>query len=197
MGIGGQPVSGVARPIQCDDWSMERVKRWMAAGSIAVLCAACSTGANPHSPNGSPAETGTAGLRAAATAWSHTFLTGTLADIHDMQGASCRTGNHVSPTVAEGYLRATRAAMEHDVGVPLSSIRITGVLVRNVTTSTGDAEVQYALPASVVGNDNWVSYAYQDERWKVTNCNAPIGGESSGIVRSTPSQAPGPMTPGP
>jgi hypothetical protein len=140
---------------------------------------------------------GAAGLRTAATAWSHAFLTGTLADIHSMQGASCRTGNHVSPTVVQAYLKATRLEMEHYVGVPLSSIRITGVQVRNVTATSGDAEVQYALPASVVGNDNWVSYAYQDGQWKVTDCDAPIGGESSGIVRSTQSQAPDPMTPGP
>jgi len=109
-----------------------------------------------------------------------------------MQGAACLTGNHVSPTVVKAYLKATRAEMEHYLGVPLGSIRITGVLLRNVTATTGDAEVQYALPASIVGNDNWVSYAYQDGQWKVTDCDAPIGGESSGIVRSTPSHAPTP-----
>jgi hypothetical protein len=74
---------------------------------------------------------------------------------------------------------AERAEMEHYLAVPLASIRITGVQVRDVTATTGDAEVQYALPASVVGNDNWVSYGYQYGQWKETDCHAPIGGEST------------------
>src|ERR1700691_2748200 len=111
----------------------------MAVGSLTVLCAACSTGASSHASHGPPAQMGAAGLRAAATAWSHAFLTGTLADIHSMQGASCRSGNHVSPTVVDAYLKAMRLEMEHYVGVPLSSIRITGVQIRNVTATTGDA----------------------------------------------------------
>jgi len=102
-----------------------------------------------------------------------------------MEGASCLTTSHVSPTVLEAYLKATRVEMEHYLGVPLASIRIKGVQVRNVTATTGDAEVQYALPASVVGNDNWVSYGYKDGQWKETNCHAPIGGESSSTSAST------------
>ena len=47
-----------------------------------------------------------------------------------------------------------------------------------MTATTGDAEVLYALPAAVVGNDNWVSYGYQHGKWKVTDCHYPIGGES-------------------
>lgn len=72
-----------------------------------------------------------------------------------------------------------RETMERHVGVPLTSIRITGVQLRNFTATTGEAEVQYNLAPSVAGNDNWVSYGYQDGRWKVTNCYAPIGGQSS------------------
>ena len=47
-----------------------------------------------------------------------------------------------------------------------------------MTATTGDAEVLYALPAAVAGNDNWVSYGYQHGKWKVTDCHYPIGGES-------------------
>jgi hypothetical protein len=150
-----------------------------------VVAAACSAGAGLHTLRGSPAEPGTAGLRAAATAWSDAFLTGTVADIRKMQGASCLTTTHVTPHVLAGYLTALRTEMKHQLGVPLDSIRITGIQVRDVTATTGDAEVQYALPASVVGNDNWVSYGYQDGQWKVTNCNAPIGGESSSASASS------------
>ena len=84
----------------------------------------------------------------------------------------------------EGYLRAMRVEMERYTRVPLASIRAIGVQVRNVTATTGDAEVQYNLPASRAGNDNWVTYGYQDGQWKVTNCHAPIGGESSSSSQS-------------
>ena len=79
----------------------------------------------------------------------------------------------------EGYLGEMRAEMERFTRVPLASIRVNGVHVRNVTATTGDAEVQYDLPPSSVGNDNWVTYGYQNGQWKVTNCHAPIGGEST------------------
>ncbi len=158
----------------------------MAVGSLMVLCAACSTGASSHTSQGSPTDTGTPGLRQAARVWSKAFLTGTVANIRSMEGASCLSTPTLAPTVVEGYLRALRAEMEHSLGVPLASIRIKGVQVRDVTATTGDAEVQYALPASVVGNDNWVSYGYQDGQWKVTDCHAPIGGESSFPSASTP-----------
>jgi hypothetical protein len=158
----------------------------MAVGSLTVLCAACSTGASSHTSDGSPTDRGTPGLRDAARAWSKAFLTGTVANIHSMEGASCLSTPTIAPTVVEAYLRAQRAEMEHELGVPLTSIRIKGVQIRDVTATTGDAEVQYALPESVVGNDNWVSYGYQDGQWKVTNCHAPIGGESSSASASTP-----------
>ena len=151
-----------------------------------MICAACSTGSSSHTAPGSPTDTGTAGLWAAATAWSNAFLTGTLVDIRSMEGAPCLSTTTANSTVMESYLRGMRAAMEHHLGAPLGSIRITGVQVRNVTATTGDAEVQYALPASVVGNDNWVSYGYQGGQWKVTNCHAPIGGESQSASASTP-----------
>jgi hypothetical protein len=162
------------------------VRRLMAVGSLTVLCAACSTGASSHTSQGSPADKGTPGLRDAARAWSKAFLTGPAANIRSLEGASCLSTPTLAPTAVKAYLRAQRAEMEHYLAVPLASIRIKGVQVREVTATTGDAEVQYALPASVIGNDNWVSYGYQDGQWKVTDCHAPIGGESSSASASTP-----------
>lgn len=153
---------------------------------LLFLCAACTSGSTVSSPPASPREPGTAGLRAAARAWSDAFLTGTVADIRNMEGASCLSGTPTyNSTLLEGYLRGMRAEMEHYVGVPLGSIRITGVRVRNVTAITGEAEVEYALPPSMVGNDNWVTYQYRDGQWKETNCHAPIGGESQSTATST------------
>jgi hypothetical protein len=103
-----------------------------------------------------------------------------------MEGASCLSGTPTySRPFLEAYLKRMRAEMAHYVGVPLGSIRITGVRVRNVTATRGEAEVEYALPASVVGNDNWVTYQYQNGQWKETNCHAPIGGESQSSKAST------------
>lgn len=151
-----------------------------------MLCAACSSGVVPHAAHSSSTDKGTPGLRNAARAWSKAFLTGTVADIHSSEGAACLSTPTVTPTLEEAYLRSQRAAMEHDLGVPLASIRIDGVQVRDVTATSGDAEVHYALPASVVGNDNWVAYGYQGGKWKVTDCHAPIGGESTTASASAP-----------
>ena len=103
-----------------------------------------------------------------------------------MEGTPCLSNSTANSTAMESYLRGLRAAMEHYLGAPVGSIRITGVQVRNVTATTGDAEVHYALPAPFVAYDNWVSYGYQDGQWKVTNCHAPIGGESTSASASTP-----------
>lgn len=151
------------------------------------MCAICSTAPASGSAPGSPTHGGITGLRAAAVAWSHAFLTGTVADIRNMEGAPCRSGPTMSPTVVKAYLKGMRAELQHYLGTPLRSIRITRVRTRDVTATTGDAEVEYALPALVVGNDDWVSYGYQHGKWKVTNCHAPIGGESSSSSSSATS----------
>ena len=169
---------------------MWRTLRWAIFGGLTVLIAACSSGsATPTTAASQNART-PAGLRAAAITWSHAFLTGTVADIRNMEGGSCLSGTPtLKPTLLDAYLRAMRAEMKHYVGVPLGSIRITGVRIRNVTAITGEAEVEYALPQSVVGNDNWVTYQYQGGQWKETNCHAPIGGESQSSAAS-PSSIP-------
>lgn len=163
-------------------------RRWIAVGCLALCCAACGTASASAADAGTAVTTtpGKVGLRAAALAWSHAFLTGTVADIRYMEGSPCRSGPSLSPKILDEYLKGTRAEMQKYVGRRLSSIRITGVRTRNVTASTGDAEVEFALRAAVVGNDNWVSYGYQGGRWRVTNCHAPIGGESSSATATAP-----------
>jgi hypothetical protein len=80
--------------------------------------------------------------------------------------------------------------MAKNLGRPLDRIKIIGVAVRNVTRSSGDALVEYDLPANVEGNDNWVSYAIHDGRWKVSDCHAPIGGSSSSASSSATTTTP-------
>jgi len=154
----------------------------------AILTAFCACTAGPSStPSSSSALREPAGsLQAAAISWSKAFLTGTGVDIREMEGQQCVSNTaHYSPEFLERYLKATREAMEQYVGIPLDRIRITGVLTRNLTSTQGEAEVQYDLPSSKVGNDNWVTYQVQDGRWKESSCQAPIGGESETSQSST------------
>ena len=118
-------------------------------------------------------------------AWSDAFLTGTAMDIRNLEGAQCLPPASASSERVESLLTGMRTAMERRIGTSLRSVRITRVRVRNVTATTGDAEVQYALPASVFGNDDWVSYGYQAGQWKVTSCRAPFGGSSRGPSPAT------------
>ena len=151
------------------------------AGLLAVLVfflAACGS-TSPLSSDQSAA-----GLRAAAATWAHAFLTGTVADIQASEGTECLT--HPNPVVAANYLRGIRAAMEHYTGAPLGSIHIVDVVTRNVTSTTGEAEVRYNLPVGREGSDNWVAYKYENGSWKVANCHAPIGGESASSPASAP-----------
>jgi len=123
-------------------------------------------------------------IQAAAVAWAKAYLTGTLADIHTMEGFQCSYHSSLSPAFLSAYLNAERAGLAKSLETPLNMLRITGVLTRNVTATQGEAEVVYNLPTAKVGNDNWVSYQIQHGTWKEINCHAPIGGESQGAVSS-------------
>jgi hypothetical protein len=79
-----------------------------------------------------------------------------------------------------------RVVMAKYFGRSLDRIKIKGVSIRNDTAASGEALIEYDLPADVVGNDNWVTYAIHDDRWKVSDCRAPIGGSSAGASSSTP-----------
>jgi hypothetical protein len=111
-----------------------------------------------------------------ARAW----LTGTPNDIQKLQGPSCISKHQlaVSPDKAAAALRKIRVGMVHRFGRALDKITIRGVLVRNVTGTSGEAEVQYNLPGSVAGNYNWVGFELHNGRWKVADCHLPIGGSA-------------------
>jgi hypothetical protein len=173
---GGQVQPHVRR--ECNYWDVVTFKRSLTIASLAILGVIVSPALAYGSPPGSPTDKGVVGMRAAALAWAHAVFTGTVSDIKGMEGSQCRSGPRYSPTILNDYLRGMRLGLQHTLGTPLRSIRITGVRTRNVTATTGDAEVLYALRPSVVGNDNWVSYGYQHGKWKVTSCHYPIGGES-------------------
>jgi hypothetical protein len=165
------------------------------AALVLALASACSSGGNSAEPSPTtrtttpPRTSGNAtdDVRAAAVAWAHAFLTGTLQDIRNLQGPECRSPGtpKLGTQDLEGYLRALRLEMAHSFGRKLDQIAIRDVLERNVTSTSGEAEVQYELPESVAGNDNWVTFRVHDGQWKVANCNAPIGGRTTSATSQT------------
>jgi hypothetical protein len=129
-------------------------------------------------------------VQEAARAWAKAYLTGTADDLRAMQGPECLSGvpalTAKNEALAAAQLRQMRADLEHNLGVSLASIKVTGVRVRNVTVTSGEAEVQYNFPTSVIGNDNWVTYELHGGSWKVADCDGPIGRNgSSGSVTTT------------
>jgi hypothetical protein len=166
---------------------MRNTLRALVVSAILIGCIGCSGGpsSTPSMPRVPREPAG--GVQAAAISWATAFLTGTVADIQEMEGRQCTSNSpHFSPTLLAGYLKVTRRSMEQSIGIPLDRIRITGVVTRNVASTQGEAEVQYDLPSSKVGNDNWVTYQVEDGRWKESSCTAPIGG-----VSQTPSRTSG------
>lgn len=128
-----------------------------------------------------PTGTSVAALRATARAWANAFFVGSVDDIKALQGPECRprSATTIAPSFASSYWRRLQSQLQTHLGRPLDQIKIRGVATRDVAATTGDALVEYDLPAAVVGNDNWVMYAVHGGRWQVADCHAPIGGESS------------------
>jgi hypothetical protein len=140
----------------------------------------------------------TAALRIAAASWAKAFLTGTADDIRRLQGPECRSTSASSSlpraTVAL-YLRGLRASMRRQLGKPLGQIHVRGVELRNVTGDHGEAQVVYDLPQQKVGNDNWVEFAPHGGHWRVSNCKAPILGNSTSATESAVPAAPSTAAP--
>jgi len=163
-----------------------------------IALAGCGSSTSTSSPRATPESstsipTGaspTAKLRAAALAWAHAFLTGTVIDQYDLQGPDCLTGVKPTPSkvaAATAELRQERAQLEQRLGVSTATIesKIDGVSTRNVGDKSGEAEVRYDLPVSVTGNDNWVTYQLVGNQWKVQDCHPPFGGSGSSSTAAT------------
>jgi len=118
-------------------------------------------------------------LRAAAVAWAKAFFSPIPAEISEMS-PQCRP-------LPQQYVKQYREDILREFGVnPIATIR--GVLTRNVTASSGEAEVQYDLPESLTGNDNWVLYDRSGGKWKLDECIEPIGGVGSSTSGTVPAK---------
>jgi hypothetical protein len=136
-------------------------------------------------------------LKSSALALARAYLTGTPDDIAALQGSECLAETR-RPTPEEEreavkQLEQLRSRLQQRLGVAPNAIKFRGVKVRNLTGTSGEAEVQYDLPKSLaVGNDNWVIWKLRAGKWKVSDCHLPIGGyseSSSGEVTTTSNAA--------
>ena len=117
-------------------------------------------------------------LKTVAREWTEAFITGSVREIRSLQGPECASPKTVKPSVQRAYIVTMRRAMSRVLGVELHEIEIVDIELRNVTPTSGEAQVIYNLPLAKAGNDNWVEYRRHGDGWKVANCHAPIGGQS-------------------
>jgi hypothetical protein len=127
-------------------------------------------------------------LEAAAIANAKAWLTGTVDEIKRHQGPECssRKGAATARTHEAAALRKLRAGWAQRMGRPLKNVRVLGAQARNVTATSGEAEVEYNLPDSVVGNYNWVTFKRHGGSWQVSDCRLPFGGNAQSAVPATP-----------
>jgi len=146
---------------------------------VVSLVATATAGAGASDP--------AAGVRAAALKWERVFLTGTPTQILAMEGPECRKPSSTTAprAVMDAYLAGQRRMMRSTLGVPLRKVPVRGVEVRDVTETSGSAQVLYDLPESKVGNYNWVEFRLHGGTWKVSDCHAPIMGHSSAATPAT------------
>jgi len=142
-------------------------------------------------PEASVVDPSVDGLKAAGIAYTHAVLDGSYADLLAILDPSCPPVPASSPSarlaLGNAELEGFQRLVQLHTGIPASKIKIVGLELRNVQAAKGDAEAQYGLPASEVGNDNWNSFAYSDGRWHLSGCamQAPMGGEGSSSTATT------------
>ena len=124
------------------------------------------------------AATSDSALNHAALTYASATLSGPFEVLESVLSPQCRSTDPAAPEM----LRLARSLWATLMGVPLARIRTTGVRVRDLTTTSAQAEVEYNTPKA--GNSNWVTYVHTKGHWLVGGqCAVPLGGfESSGAA---------------
>jgi hypothetical protein len=118
----------------------------------------------------SSAGPGITALKQSALTYARATLSGGFTELEATLSHECRSTEHITPQ----NLPLARAAWGHQIGVSFSTIRITGVRVRDVTKTSAQGEVHYNTPKA--GNNNWVTFVVNSGHWKVGGqCAVPIG----------------------
>ena len=106
-------------------------------------------------------------------------------DLNDSISSTC--GSHAT----DAGLAALRDFTSTPHGVSFSAIHIVSIETRNLTATNGEAWVHVDLSPDLEGNDNWLTYAVEDGRWKLTDCGQLPFGRSGTSGPSTLSGATG------
>jgi hypothetical protein len=121
-------------------------------------------------------------LKATAAANAKAWLTGNPNDIKKFQGPECASEESSPVWPQDTPAFSTFRTLLNQLGRSPKTVKIRGVRVRNLTAMSGEAEVEYNLPAAVVGNSNWVTFKKHNGQWKVADCHLPIGGNAQNAV---------------
>jgi hypothetical protein len=116
------------------------------------------------------------------------WLTGSASDLIAILDPTCTKEVNAGPTFINAMLRRFRLLVKQQTGETVSDIKVGGVTIRNFRFGrSGGAEVKYDLPASIAGNDNWNTYAFNDGRWHYEGC--ALGPSIGGFSESSSSSA--------
>ena len=155
---------------------------------LVIVAAVVGIRRSPSSPSEALDDPSAAGLQAAAAAYATAWLTGSSDDLIAILDPACTKEVNAGSTFVYVMLRRFRLLVKQHTGVTASDIKVGSVNIRNFRFGrSGGAEVQYDLPASIAGNDNWNTYGFSGGQWHYEGCalGPPIGGfsESSSLRR--------------
>ncbi len=109
-------------------------------------------------------------MKHATLTYAQAVLTCSSADVKASLSPECRSADHITAQIWSLFRRFG----ERELGFSFDRIKVTGVQVQDVTTTSAQAEVEFNLSAA--GNYNWVTYVLDNGRWKVGGqCAMPVG----------------------
>jgi hypothetical protein len=137
----------------------------------------CGGSSHVATRGSSTSATATATLRTTSVAWAHALLVGSLDEIATILDSKCAwpdISTAADRKASELYLQHIRTVLRSEMQMDLKAVKIRSVALRNVTASSGEALVEYELPPSAVGIENWVNYRLNDGQWRVVACQLPV-----------------------
>jgi hypothetical protein len=171
-----EPLRGLAaRAFFLPEWDTRIVRRL----SCSLLGGVIATSVLVGGGNWASATTSGSAVKHAALTYASATLSGPFESLESALSPECRSSDHGSSET----LSLARSLWGSLMGVPLGRIRATGVKVRDLTTTSAQAEVEYNTAKA--GNSNWVTYVIDKGHWLVGGqCVTPMGNFESSSSHS-------------
>lgn len=123
----------------------------------------------------------------ASMAYADAFLHGPASAYFASWSSGCQRPTTAELAAEPDPLAELRRGAERMAGRSVADIHVAGAMVRELTATTAMASAVYDLPASKVGNDNWIPLRREHGRWRIVDCTKlPIGGSGTS---STPTDS--------